>query len=103
MYEKDNNKSSVAKRLILDILDYLRFKVENDKLTMSEADSIARTIENNLELTGTAEDFSAFYNRPKEHIRVVINRKLLSKPKRRVFYPFSAFRKVVPDKWRSNM
>ena len=39
-----SEKSKIFKNIILEILDYLRYKVENDRLTLSETESIARTI-----------------------------------------------------------
>ena len=93
-------KSNFAKEIILEFLDFLRFKVENDRLTMEEADSIAKTLEEGINLTGTLDDLSEFYGQPKTNIKTVICRKLLSKPQRRVFYSFNAFRKVIPQRWR---
>lgn len=46
----------LGKQLVLEFLDYLRFKIEQDKLTLEETESIAKTIENTLNLTGTADD-----------------------------------------------
>ena len=94
------DNTNFAKRIILEFLDYIRYKVEHDKLTMKEADSIARTIEENLDLTGTVDELSEFYGQSKTNIKTVICRKMLSKPQRRVFYSFNAFRKVIPQRWR---
>lgn len=94
-----DKETSLGKKIVLEFLDFLRFKVENDKLTMEETESIAKVIENNMTLTGTADDFSKFYGQSKENVRVVINRKVLDKPKRCVTYHFNAFRKAVPKSW----
>jgi hypothetical protein len=88
-----------AKRIILDFLDYMRYKVENDKLTLDEADSIAKTLEGGLNLTGTIDDLATFYGQSKTNVKSVICRKLISKPIRRVYYSFNSFRKVVPASW----
>lgn len=95
-------KESIGKKIILEFLDYLRFKVENDRLTLEEAESISRTIEENVLLSGTADDFAKFYGKPRENVKVVLCRKVLSKPRRMVLHSFNAFRKAVPDKWKSN-
>jgi len=95
-----SEETNIWKEIILDILDYLRYKVENDKLTMTETESIARTIESNLELQGTVEDFSRFYGQSRTNVSSVINRRLFGNPIRRVFYSFNAFRKVVPTRWK---
>ena len=95
--------SNIWKRIILEILDFLRYKVENDKLTLSEAESIARAIESNLELSGTVDDLSKFYVQPRTNVSSTINRRMIKKPIRRVLYSFNEFRKIIPERWRSHM
>lgn len=85
------DNQNAAKKIVLDVLDYIRFKIENDRLTMAEVESIARTIEGGLNLSGTIDDLSAFYGQPKNNVKTVICRKLIDKPERRVSYRFNAF------------
>lgn len=92
-------ENGVGKKIVLDFLEYLSFKVRNDSLTMEEADSLARVFTENLKLTGTIDDLARYYGQNKDNVKVVINRKLLSKPHRRVFYSFNAFRQVIPQRW----
>ncbi len=98
-YKEELKDRNVSKRIVLDYLEYLTFKVKNDSLTMEEADSLARTFTENLKLTGTIDDLARYYGQSRDNVKVVINRKLLSKPQRRVFYSFSAFRQVIPKRW----
>lgn len=91
--------AELGKRLLLEFLSFLKYKVDNDLLTMEEVDSIAKAIEDNIRVLGTADDFAAFYGQSKTNVSSVINRRMLEKPKRRVFYNFNAFRKMVPNKW----
>lgn len=88
-----------AKKTLLEILDFYRYKVSNNLCTMAEMDSVLKTLENNMEISGTIEDFSNFYGASQSNVRAVISRKLLNKPKRKLFYPFHAFRKIVPSNW----
>lgn len=92
-------EQSLGKRIALEFIDYLRFKVESDSLTMEEVDSIAKTFESSLNLTGTADDFARFYGKSKESVKVVISRKMFEKPLRKVLYSFTRFRRSVPDSW----
>ena len=87
------------KKLVLDFLDYARYKVESDGMTMDEWESIAKTIESGVCLRGTIEDFARYYGKPKTNISSVIDRKITMKPERRVLHSFNAFRKVVPSSW----
>ena len=95
-----SEESNIWKGIVLEFLDYIRYKVENGKLTMRETESMARTIESGLDLQGTVEDFSRFYGQSRTNVSSVINRRLFGKPVRRVFYSFNAFRKIVPARWK---
>jgi len=97
-----SEETNIWKGIVLEFLDYLRYKVANDRLTMRETESMARTIESGLDLHGTVEDFSRFYGQSRTNVSSVINRRLFGKPVRRVFYSFNAFRKVVPDRWKGH-
>ena len=91
--------TNFAKKIILDFIDFVRFKIENDKLTLEEAKSIARTIESCLNLTGTVDDFAKFFGKTKTNVTTVIDRKMLPKPKRTLLHSFNEFRKAIPSSW----
>lgn len=99
-YENKPKEQGVAKRILLEFLDFLRYKIENDKLTMGEVDSLSRILQENLPLFGTADDFADYYGKPQVNVRVAINQRMLSKPVRRVFYSFNSFRKCIPESWK---
>ena len=92
--------NNLAKRLLSEFLSFLLYKIDNDLLTMEEMDSLSKTVETNLRLIGTVDDFAKFYDQPRTNISSVIHRKLLDKPKRRVFYSFNSFRRIIPNKWK---
>lgn len=98
-YEEDLKDCSLCKRIVLEFLDYLSFKIRNDTLTMEETESLVKTFLDNINLTGTIDDLAGFYGQSRNNVKVVINRNLIPKPKRRVFYSFNAFRKIVPRRW----
>ena len=91
---------SVAKKILLEFLDFLSFKVKNDLLTCEDLESISKSFAKGLDLQGTAEDFARFYGKPKTNVTSVINRRMVKKPIRRVYYSFSAFRKIIPTSWK---
>lgn len=99
-YKKPPEEQGFGKKIIVDFLDYLKYKVESDSLTMEEADSLARAFMENVNLTGTVDDLAGYYGQSRNNVKVVICRKLIPKPVRRVYYSFNAFRKVVPKGWR---
>lgn len=95
-------QEKVGKKIILEVLSFLRYKIENDFLTMEEVESVSKLIENSLAVLGTADDFARYFGKPKTNISSVINRRMMEKPVRKVFYRFSSFLKIVPDKWISH-
>ena len=95
-------QDNVGKRLLLEFLDFLRYKVDNDLMTMEDIESLARVIEEHLPLLGTADDFARFYGQSRTNVTSVINRRMIAKPVRRVFYRFDLFRKIIPEKWRNH-
>lgn len=99
-YENITKNGSACKKIVLEFLDFLRFKVEHDLLTMEETESLARSFEEGLNLVGTSDDLARFYGKPKTNVTSVIDRRMSGRPVRRVLYSFNAFRRVVPEKWR---
>lgn len=89
-----------ASKILSDILGYYKYKVDNNLCTMDEMNDALKALENNMEIHGTISDFAKFYEKPENHIRATISRKLIDKPKRVVLYPFHKFAKIVPEKWR---
>jgi len=90
-----------AKKELLEILDFYKFRVQNG-CTMGEVNAALRALQNNMDIDGTISDFAKFYNKPESQVRAEIARKLVAKPKRKVMYPFHAFRKVVPESWKKD-
>ncbi|MBR5660595.1 MAG: hypothetical protein IKW99_03500 [Bacteroidales bacterium] len=88
-----------GKIILSEFLAFLKYKVDNDLLTMEEVDSLAKAFADNIRLTGTIDDLAGFYRQSRNNVKVVINRNLIAKPQRRVFYSFNAFRKIVPKRW----
>lgn len=93
-------QKNVCKKIVLEFLAFLRYKVQNDLMTMDEIESLAKMLEESLIVIGTVDDLARFYNQPRTNVSSTINRRMLEKPLRKVFYSFNAFRKIVPASWR---
>ena len=90
-----------SKQLLIEILDYYKYKLTNNLCTMEEIESASRALEENMEVNGTISDFADFYNQSKDAVNGVIKRNLVEKPKRNVvLYPFHKFMRVIPNSWR---
>jgi len=91
-----------AKEVLSEILEYYKYKVDNNLCTMEEMESAKKALEENMEIYGTVEDIADFYKKTPNNVRVTITRNMFAKPKRKVLYPFHVFRKIVSGKWRKN-
>lgn len=95
-----SKEESIYKEIILEFLDYVRYKVESDRLTLAEAEDLAHVFQEGLHLVGTIDDFADYYGQSANNVKVVIHRNVWEKPERRVYYPFRAFRKARPSTWK---
>ena len=92
-----------AEDYLLEILDFYRFKIVEGNCGMSDIESLTKLLEENMNVSGTKDEFAKFYGRSKDAVSSVINRRLLQKPRRNiVLYPFNEFSKKVPESWHKN-
>lgn len=89
-----------SKIILSEILDFYKYKVDNNLCTISEMNDAISALENNIESHGTISDFAKFYGVSESNVRAVIARKLAAKPKRLLLYPFHKFAKIIPERWR---
>ena len=94
------SNQTFAKRIISEFLGFLKYKVDNDKLTLDEEQAIVKLIEDNLPLSGTADDFADYYHQSPVNVRSVIHRRMIEKPARKVLYSFLSFARKIPQKWK---
>lgn len=90
-----------AKQYLKEIFQFGIYKLDNNLCTPEEIDSLADAVKDNLDLQATISDLAKFFDVPELNVRVAINQKLLSKPRRRVLYRFQDFIKVAPEKWHA--
>lgn len=90
-----------GKQILSEILDFYKYKVDNNLCTPEEIDAASKLLQENMEIYGTLDDFSTFYGKTKDAVSSVIKRRMFEKPKRNVvLYPFRAFQKIIPNSWR---
>ena len=91
--------SEVVKKNLKEAFQFGIYKLDNNLCTPAELRSLERMVEGNLEMDASIKEIAGFFGKPEVNVRVVINQKLIAKPKRKVLYPFIKFLKVVPKKW----
>jgi hypothetical protein len=97
-----SNENS-AKKLLLNILDFLRYKVANDECTAEEIRRFADVAAKELDVLATTEDLAEFYSQPLYNVHNILKRKPIPKdktPKRRVYISFNLFSSLIPKSWK---
>lgn len=90
----------MLKEIVIDLLDYLRYQVVNDRCTPDELKSIYRITVENLKVDATVEDIAKHYGQKESNVRNAISRMPLQKPKRRVYHNLCDIQKYLPKTWR---
>lgn len=88
------------KDVVINILDYLKYQVVNDKCTLEELKSIQNSLIDNLEIDCTSENIAEMYGQSPSNVRNILSRNFMPKPKRRVYYNFTKFITFIPKSWR---
>ena len=91
------------KKTILNILDFLRHKVDNDQCTPEELRKFSDIAVKELNTSATIDELSDFYGQSRSNVSNVISRRPIpkeKKPKRRIYYNFAWFNSNIPDSWK---
>ena len=90
------------KHILLNILDFLRYKVDNDQCTPEEIRKFSDIATKELNTSATIDELSEFYGQSRSNVSNVISRRPIpkdKKPKRRIYYNFAWFNSIIPDSW----
>lgn len=82
------------------ILDFASERAKNGQMTLDEVRSWLDMLLDRSVLWATVEELSAYYGQSEHNVRCVINRRYIGKPKRRVYYSFNQFSRIVPKTWK---
>ena len=91
------------KHTLLNILDFLRYKVDNDQCTPEELRKLSDIATKELNTSATIDELSDFYGQSRSNVSNVISRRPIpknKKPKRRIYYHFAWFNSIIPDSWK---
>lgn len=91
------------KNVLLDILDFLRYKVETDQCTAEEIRKFSDIATEQLDTLATTKEIADFYGESESNVRNVLARRYIAKeqkPKRKVYFSFNLFSKIKPQSWK---
>lgn len=90
------------KQLLLEILDFLRYKVDTDQCSAEEIRKFADIATEQLDTLATTKDIAEFYGQSESNVRNILARRYIAKeyrPKRKVYFSFNLFAKIKPTSW----
>lgn len=90
----------IIKKTLIEILDFYRYKIDNDKCTSEDMRAAFNLLHDNAVSEATIKDIADFYGQSENNVRNVVSRKPVSKPKRAVLYNFIDVSKIIPKSWR---
>lgn len=88
------------KQLLLDIIDFIRYKIDSDSCTAEEMKSAYKLISEHTLTKATTNDIAEFYGQSPSNVRNVISRWGIPSSSKR-YIDFNQFLKYKPKSWRN--
>lgn len=92
-----------VKALLLEVIDFLRYKVETDQCTAEELRKFTDIATEQLDTLATTDEIAKFYNQPLYNVHNILKRRPIpkdKKPKRKVYFSFNLFATLKPKSWK---
>lgn len=89
----------IAKEIKI-LLSFVCHQIDNGECTEEQLRSWHKMISDNIKVDATISELADFYDQSENNVRNVINRRMVEKPKRKVFYNFFSFSRIIPKSWR---
>lgn len=92
-----------TKKLLSEILAFLKYKVDTDQCTAEEIRKFADVATEQLDTLATTKEIADFYGESESNVRNILARRYIPKehkPKRKVYFSFNLFAKLKPKSWK---
>lgn len=92
-----------VKALLLEVIDFLRYKVETDQCTAEELRKFTDIATEQLDTLASTQEIADFYGQNIYNVHNVLNRRPIpkdKKPKRKVYFSFNLFAQLKPKSWK---
>ena len=83
-----------------ELLDFAATRARSGQMTLGEVNSLRDAMLENSDVMASVQELAEHYGQSEHNVRCVINRKMISKPVRKVYYSFNKFSKIVPKSWK---
>ena len=95
-----DKRDNIMRESLSEMFGILSYKVRNGAMTLDEMKSVMELFTHASTPKATVKELSDFYGQTEDNIRHIINRNMMPKPTRKVYYDFNSFCRFVPKRWR---
>jgi hypothetical protein len=91
-----------TKKILLEIIDFLRYKVATDQCTPEELRKFADVATNELDTMASTEEIADYYGQKLNNVHNVLKRRPIpkdKKPKKKIYFSFNLFATLKPKSW----
>ena len=91
-----------TKKLLLEIIDFLKYKVVTDQCTPEELRKFADVTTQQLDTMASTEEIAKYYGQKLSNVHNVLNRRPIpkdKKPKKKIYFSFNLFATLKPKSW----
>lgn len=91
-----------AKKTLLEVLDFLKYKVETNQCTPEEIRKFSDIAIQELDTQASIQEIAEFYGQTTKNVHNVLDRRPIpkdKKPKRKVYVSFNFFASLKPKSW----
>lgn len=94
-------KEQTMREVLCDCLGLIEHKIKNGSVTISDIRTMVDTLVSSVGVDATIKEVAGFYNTSEVNVRSLIKRRIMRKPKRRVYYDFREICRNVPKSWHA--
>lgn len=91
-----------TKKILLEIIDFLKYKVTTDQCTLEELRKFADVAMNELDTMASTEEIADYYGQKLNNVHNVLKRRPIpkdKKPKKKIYFSFNLFATLKPKSW----
>lgn len=92
-------KEETMREVLCDCLGIISQKVRNGSITITDIRTLTDALFSGSEIDASVKEVAGYYGQSETNVRSLIKRKILSKPKRKVYYNFTEICRKVPKSW----
>lgn len=94
-------KEQTMREVLCECLGLIENKIKDGSVTVSDIKSMVETLASSVGVDATVKEVAGFYNTSEVNVRSLIKRRILKKPKRRVYYDFREICRNAPKSWHA--